>query len=341
MASAGERILVVGQAWVGDMVLSQSLYRSLKHRCAESTIDVVAPACFKPLLERMPEVSSAIAMPAGHGELNLRARYRLGRQLAGRGYDRAIVIPGSLKAALLPWFARIPVRTGYRGEMRFGLINDIRRLDRRRMPRNVARFVYLGEPPGTPLRDVDTPAPALTIDQDQRDSCVRRLGLEVDAKVLALMPGAAYGPAKQWPVGHFVDVARRYADRGWRVWVFGSAAERSIGVRIAQAASDRGTSLCGNTTLVEAVDLVSLADLAIANDSGLMHIAAAVGCPVIAIYGATDPACAPPMISRARSLQHKLDCTPCWDRTCRYGHYRCLRDVSPDEVQSAADQISS
>ncbi len=341
MPGAAKRVLVVGPAWIGDMVLAQSLYKSLKRRDAATEIDVVAPAWSAALLNRMPEVSRVVEMPAAHGELQLRVRYRLGKQLRARGYDRAIVLPRSLKAALLPWFAMAPVRTGFRGEMRYGLINDMRALDREAMPKIVTRFVFLGCPPGASPHGLDTPAPVLTVDAGNRDACLKRLGLEKRARLLALMPGAAFGRAKQWPCEHFADVARRYSGDGRQVWLFGGAADRALGERIVEASGEasRVVNLCGRTTLEDAIDLMSLADLAVSNDSGLMHVAAAVGCPLVAVYGSSSPAYTPPMAARSKCLWRDLECSPCWDRTCRYGHYRCLTGITPDEVREAASEL--
>lgn len=349
--AAAKRILVVGPAWIGDMVLAQSLYKSLKRRDAAVEIDVVAPAWSQALLKRMPEVSRAVEMPAGHGELKLGARRRLAGRLRERGYDQAIVLPRSWKAALLPWFAEVPVRTGFRGEMRYGLINDVRLLDKKAMPKIVSRFVFLGCPPDTPPGgELETPAPALRVDPGNRDACLRRLGLEADARVFALMPGAAFGRSKRWPPEYFAELARRCIGEGRRVWIFGSTADREIGERIKAASGSPGSpgsagsaavNLCGRTTLEEAVDLISLAEFAVSNDSGLMHVAAAVGRPLVAVYGATAPAYAPPMIAGSKRLWLNLECSPCWNRTCRYGHYRCLTGVSPDAVREAVREVEA
>ena len=320
------------------MVLAQSLYKSLKRHEDATKIDVVAPAWSKPLLDRMPEVSHVIKIPAGHGELELRPRYRLGKRLRSRNYDQAIVLPRSLKAALLPWFAHVPIRTGFLGEMRCGLINDVRPLDRQAMPKIITRFVFLGYPPGFHPRGVETPFPALVVNRGSRDVCLERLGLKKDARVLALMPGAAFGRSKQWPPEHFAEVARRHADEGWQVWILGSTADRALGERIVEVARV-AVNLCGRTTLENAIDLLSLVDLAVTNDSGLMHVAAAVRCPLVAMYGATSPAYTPPLDGRARYLWRNLECSPCWKSTCRYGHYRCLTGISPDEVCKAASEL--
>ena len=339
MTKETKRILVVGPSWIGDMVLSQSLYKSLKRQSATTEIDVVAPAWSKALLHRMPEVSNAVEMPIGHGEMKLRTRYRLGRQLRQRNYNQAIIIPRSMKAALLAWFANIPIRTGYRGEMRYGLINDMRMLDRESMPKIVTRFVFLGEPPGVLPHGIDTPRPALIVDQNNRDACLQRLGLKKDTPVLVLIPGAAYGKSKQWPVEYFSEIARRYVDKGWQVWVFGSTTDCVLGEQIKESVPRGAVNLCGQTTLEEAIDLMSIADMVVANDSGMMHVAAAVGRPLVAMYGSTAESYAPPMTSHAKCLSRNLECSPCRSRTCRYGHYRCLTEISPDEVYEATCRI--
>lgn len=348
-APLGRRILIISPAWIGDAVLAQSLYKSLKRRDTQVTISVIAPAWSQTPLYRMPEVSDVIEMPVGHGELKLRTRWRMGRWLYRQGdnarYDQAIVLPRSFKSALLPWFAGIRQRTGYCGEYRYGLLNDIRPFDKVAMPSYVMRSVFLGEQPGTSPQNVETPEPSLTVDKSNRDACLRRLGLDTSLqeypRVLALMPGAAFGPSKRWPPEYFGDVARRFIRKGWQAWVFGSVAEHSLGEKIQEHASSAVQNLCGRTLLEEAIDLLSLATLAVSNDTGLMHIAAAVGCPVVAIYGSTAPELCPPMIISSRSLWRNLECSPCRKRTCRYGHYRCLTEISPDAVYQAGCDLLS
>ncbi len=334
-----KRILVVAQAWVGDMVLSQSLYKALRLREPDTGIDVIAPAWGGALLRRMREVSEVLEMPPGHGELGLSARRALGRRLRGV-YQQAIVLPRSLKAALAPWFARVPVRTGFRGEMRYGLINDMRPLDAAAMPRIVDRFVFLGQPRGArPAAAAPAPEPELRVDADNAAACVRRLGLDLQKPVLAMMPGAAFGKSKQWPPDSFAALAGRYTAAGWQVWLFGSSGDAPAARRIARAAAAPVFDLCGRTNLEDVIDLMSLASLAVTNDSGLMHVAAAVGCPLVAVYGATSPDYTPPMTAAAGVLWRGIECSPCWKKTCRYGHYRCLTEISPDEVYAAAQTL--
>ena len=335
-----KRILVVAQAWVGDLVLSQSLYKTLKRREPNVAIDVLAPPWAAELLGRMREVARALEMTPGHGSLDLPERRRLGRELRGV-YDQAIVLQRSLKAALVPWFARIPLRTGFRGEMRYGLINDVRPFDREAMPRIVDRFVFLGQPRAASPSAGEKPAPELHVDKERAAIRAQELRLDLQKPVLALMPGAAFGRSKQWPPSRFAAVADRYAAAGWQAWLFGSSGDRPLAREVIRAASSPIADLCGRTSLADVVDLMSLTSFAVTNDSGLMHVAAAVGCPLVAVYGATSPDYTPPMTVPFASwiLWRNLECSPCWKKTCRYGHYRCLTDISAQEVYTAARKV--
>ncbi|HYY16736.1 MAG TPA: lipopolysaccharide heptosyltransferase II, partial [Gammaproteobacteria bacterium] len=190
------QVLIVGPSWVGDMVMAQSLFRVLKQRHPAIHIDVLAPAWSRPLLTRMPEVRNALELPLRHGELRLTRRYQLGRSLRTSGYEWSIVLPNSFKSALVPFWARIPQRTGYVGELRLGVLNDVRRLDKARLPMTVQRFMTLGLPPGDPLPGPPFPTPHLTVEAAAVVRSLERLGLRPAARLLALCPGAEFGPAK-------------------------------------------------------------------------------------------------------------------------------------------------
>jgi len=331
------RVLVVGPAWVGDMIMAQTLFKTLRHQHPDIEIDVLAPGWSAPLLARMPEVRKAVQVPLGHGELGLRTRYRLGRELAGREYDQALVLPRSFKSALIPWFAQVPRRTGYLGESRYGLINDRRALDRAAVPLMVQRYVGLGLEPGVGAPHLDKlPRPALTVDAANGSRLAEKLGLSTTAPAVGLMPGAEYGPAKQWPPEYYADLARRLVQKGVQSWVFGSQKDFELGERIVAPVPPGLTpgvvNLCGKTHLHDAIDLLARVKIAVTNDSGLMHVAAAVGVPLIAIYGSSTPAYTPPMSDLASVMYTGIECSPCFDRTCRYGHYRCLREITATGV---------
>lgn len=331
---------MVGPSWVGDMVMAQSLFMTLKQRRPQPAVDVLAPAWSEPLLARMPEVDRAVTMPLGHGQLQLGTRRRLGRSLGAEGYTQAIILPNSLKSALVPWWARIQRRTGYVGEWRWGLLNDARRLDRRRLPMTVQRFVALGLERGTPLPP-PVPQPHLRVRAEDVEQALARLQLVRPAQgLLALCPGAEFGPAKRWPAEHYGAVARHYLDRGGAVWVFGSTQDTEVAQAVCDAAGG-GVNLAGRTRLDEAIDLMSLADAVVSNDSGLMHVAAALQRPLVAVYGSSDPGFTPPLSDHARVVRLGLDCSPCFKRECPLGHLNCLRRLEPRQVEQALAELTS
>ncbi|MBL7250692.1 lipopolysaccharide heptosyltransferase II [Alloalcanivorax marinus] len=340
---ARPRILVVGPSWVGDMVMAQTLFADLK-RQGDCDIDVLAPAWCRPLLSRMPEVRRPLDLPFGHGELKLRQRRAEGRALRGR-YDRAYVLPNSLKSALLPFWARVPRRTGWRGEMRYGLLNDVRTLDKERYPLMVQRFVALARAPDAPVPTLDEIRPPhLEVDPLAVDAAREQHDLAADRPVLGLCPGAEFGPAKRWPEYHYAAVARDWIEKGGRVWLFGSGKDRPVADAIIAdlPEAQRGETriLAGATSLEQAVDLLSATDAVVSNDSGLMHIAAALNRPLVAVYGSTSPGFTPPLGDRVAMERLGLDCSPCFQRECPLGHLNCLRQLEPDRVIRALAGLS-
>lgn len=323
-------ILVIGPSWIGDMVMAQSLFITLKRKQPGAMIDVVAPAWSVPVIARMPEIRKAIVSPTEHGEFALGKRRRLGRSLRERNYQQSIVLPRSFKSALVPWFANVPLRTGYRGEMRFGLLNDIRELDKGVLDQTVKRFVALGLDAG--MAPAEIPYPSLRSSTEQQALALQALGLDAGRPAVALMPGAEYGPAKCWPLAHFADLAGRLEKAGFATWVLGSGKDRAAGEWI--ASNSPAVDLCGRTSLEQAIDLLAHCHHAVSNDSGLMHVAAAVGIPVVALYGSTSPGFTPPLTDRASVQYLGIDCSPCFERECPLGHLKCLVDIRPEVVLS-------
>ncbi|QOR37067.1 lipopolysaccharide heptosyltransferase II [Billgrantia diversa] len=331
-ATPESSILVVGPSWVGDMVMAQSLFKTLKQR-QPSHIGVVAPGWSQPILERMPEVNAVATLDVGHGEFGWGARRILARQLRGR-FDTAIVLPRSWKSALVPFLARIPHRVGFTGEQRYGLLNERRELDKARLDQTVKRFVALGLPAEEARRgDFAIPRPRLRIDSANLAALHARLELG-RRPAIGMMPGAEYGPAKQWPLGHFRELAGRLTAEGFEVRVMGGPKDAAAGEAIAESQA-QVHNLCGQTRLADAVDLLADCQQVVTNDSGLMHVAAAVGTRVQAIYGSSSPSYTPPLTDSAEIHYLGLSCSPCFERSCPLGHTNCLVQLSPQRVLAA------
>ena len=333
MNSKQRRYLIIGPSWIGDMVMAQSLFITLKQQHPDCAIDVIAPLWSLPVLKRMPEVNEGIANDAGHGEFSFMQRRKLGQGLRSRGYTHAIVIPRSWKSALIPFFAGIPVRTGYRGEFRYGLLNDVRKLDKAVLKQTVQRYVAHAGPSNAKAAPA-IPFPRLRVEPDSQARLIAGLGLDMDRPVVCMMPGAEYGPAKQWPIERYKKLARSLVENGWQVWILGSAKDVAAGNEIAGQQSADIHNLCGRTQLVDTVDLLACASSVVSNDSGLMHVAAAVGVEVNVIYGSSTPEYTPPLTSDEKKniFYLGLACSPCFKRVCPLGHTDCLNKIDHEEV---------
>lgn len=327
---AGGKVLIVAPAWVGDMVMSHCLVQVLAATRPGVEIHVLAPPATAPLGRRMREVAAVRTLEIEHGELGFGKRNREGRALRECGFDQAIVLPNSFKSAWAPFRARIGRRTGWNGEARYGVLNDRRRLDRDRLPLMIEQFMALGLAPGAALPD-PYPLPRLEVDVGNRQRLLDELGLAAAPAPLILCPGAEFGPAKRWPAGHYAGVARHALHAGRSVWLLGSPRDAEVCAQIA-AAAPGAIDLAGRTRLLDAVDLLSLARVVICNDSGLMHVAGALGVRVIALFGSTSPEFTPPLGDGATVLRLGLDCSPCFQRQCPLGHQRCLVDLDADRV---------
>jgi heptosyltransferase-2 len=327
------KALVVAPSWIGDTVMAQPLFARLHRHYPGLRLDALAPRWVAPVLQRMPEIGTVVDSPFAHGELSLRSRWRLARKIGAAGYDAAWVLPNSLKSALVPFLAGIPRRVGFTGESRYGLINVRHDLDRMALPLMVERFAQLAEAPGTSPPPI--PPPRLHSSPAEQAETLAALGLVRPPKMVAFCPGAEYGPAKRWPAAHFAGLARHFAGEGYAVWLLGSPKDRAVAEEIAGQVPGLTRNLCGTTTLGQAIDLLALADLVVCNDSGLMHVAAAVDRPLVALYGSSSPGFTPPLSERADILSLKLDCSPCFKRECPLGHLDCLVKLTPEQVFAA------
>ena len=331
------KALIVAPSWIGDTIMAQPLFARLAERHPGLQLDALAPRWVAPVLQRMAEISDVIDSPFGHGQVSLKARWRLAQELRARRYDAVYVLPNSLKSALVPWLAGIPRRVGFTGESRYGLINVRHTLDKEALPLMVQRFVQLAEAPGAaPVNGEFRPKIRSTADEQQKT--LTDLGLERPDRVVAFCPGAEYGPAKRWPAAHFAELAKQLAARGYAIWLFGSPKDHAVAEEIAQLAPGVTRNLCGTTSLGQAVDLLALADLVVCNDSGLMHVAAALDRPIVALYGSSSPGFTPPLSDRADIVSLKLECSPCFKRECPLGHLDCLMKLSPAQVFAACEK---
>lgn len=339
------KLLVIGPSWVGDMMMSQSLYITLKQQHPNAELHVMAPAWCCALLERMPQVDKAIVMPLGHGDFKLAERFRLGRQLAKEGYDWAIVQPNSLKSALIPLFAGIKKRTGWKGESRYGLLNDLRS-NKANFPLMVERYDALAYPKAQ-MKDhhclPNLPWPELAVDKKQQQAALQELALNTSKPVLSLCPGAEFGPSKRWPEQHYAAVAKQQIEQGKQVWIFGSAKDIPVAEAIRHSLPSKLQAHChilaGKTTLYQAIDLMALSAIVVSNDSGLMHIAAALQRPLVAVYGSTSPKYTPPLAEAVAVVHTDIECRPCFKRECPLGHLKCLKDLAPQRVIEAINKL--
>lgn len=319
-------------------MLMQPMLMRLVQRHPDCRIDVFAPPWTEKLLRAMPEVHEVIVNPFPHGALQLLARHRLGKRLRAARYDQALVLPNSWKSALVPFFAQIPLRTGFVGESRHILLNDARRLDKQKLPLMVERFAQLAE---AAQGEIPRPLanPRLAISEAQRDATLCKLDLTLDQPVAVFCPGAEYGPAKRWPAAYYADIAQRLKQHGYAVWLIGSAKDKSIADEIDRIAGSQCINLCSRTDLGDALALLSCAQLVVSNDSGLMHLAAALDKPMLALFGSSSPQFTPPLSAQAQVIKLDIECSPCFKRECPLGHFNCMMQLTPDMVWEKLTRI--
>ncbi|MES3022406.1 MAG: lipopolysaccharide heptosyltransferase II [Pseudomonadota bacterium] len=330
------RTLVISPNWIGDAVMAQPLLQMLARRHPDRPIDVLAPPSVAPVWRAMAEVDSVLETPFKHGPLQLKERWKYAKVLRARGYKDAYVLPNTLKYALIPWLAGIPVRVGYKGEMRYGLLNVMHHDSVPPRPM-VPFYAALAQAPQEPLR-ADVPRPRLQVGEQQIVDACARAGIARSQPLVVFAPGAEFGAAKRWPTSHFAALAGAIVEANpqAQVALLGSPKDKEVCDEIvAQARSQAVFNLAGATRLDEAVALIARADAVVSNDSGLLHIASALNRPVIALYGPTDPDHAPPFSDIAQSLSLRLACAPCRQRECPLGHHDCMQKMDSGMVWQA------
>ncbi len=337
------KLLIVGPSWVGDTVMAQTLYKLIKEYNQDYMIEVLSPDWSLPILGRMEEVSRSIISPFDHGELKISARYGLGKRLRKDNYDRAIIMTNSLKSSLIPFFAKIPIRTGWLGEMRFGLINDLRSKEKDKNTKMIEQFAKLGFK-SIGDRNKTLPYPSLRTDEKNLERQLQKLSIDSQKPSLAICPGAEFGPAKRWPSEYYAEICNVYLSKSWNVLVFGSSNDKVAG-KIIEEGISAGLSegfynLIGKTSLLDAIDLLSSCNRVVTNDSGLMHISAAVGTPLVALYGPSSPLFTPPLINNHVVLRKSEGLEKVRKGSESHGYHKSLIAIKPSEVLEALECLN-
>lgn len=340
-------ILIIAPNWIGDAVMTQPLLAALKSQYPASTIDVLASTWVAPIYRACSEVNHVIEANFQHKQLQWGLRKQLANDLRLRGYQACFILPNSLKSALIPWMANIPFRIGYRGELRFGLINiALNNPSKINRPPMVEHYLALSQL----LSDEETLAaktltPKLNVSSSAKQSIDKKLSdANIDSKsVFIFCPGAEYGPTKRWPASHFAELANHLAQQlpNANIILLGSKSDHELAEAILQQSQDsvKIHNWCGNTSLDEAIALIGMAKAVVSNDSGLMHIAAALKTPQIAIFGSSDPAHTPPLSENAKVIWLNLPCSPCHKKECPLGHLKCLNDILPQQVLATLNTL--
>ena len=341
-------ILIIAPNWIGDAVMTQPLLASLKAQYPESKIDVLASTWVAPIYRACPEVNEIIEAKFEHKKLQWGLRKELAGKLALKKYQACFVLPNSLKSALIPWLANIPFRIGYRGELRFGLINvALDNPSKINRPPMVEHYLALSQ-----LLDGEQASPStgnltprLNVSSAATQSVKAKLkNIHIDqADIYVMCPGAEYGPTKRWPTGHFAELAQNLVSNNPnnQIILLGSKGDYPLAQEIQAKEDGRIHNWCGETSLDEAIALIGMSKAVVSNDSGLMHVAAALKTPQVAIFGSSDPAHTPPLSDKAQVIWLNLSCSPCHKRECPLGHLKCLNDILPAQVLATLNTLPS
>jgi heptosyltransferase II len=325
-------ILIVPYMWIGDYVRCHSVVRLLRQRFPDRPVDMLATTLCAPLADYMPGLRQAVVVDLPRGRLALAEQAALAKRLKRQGYGTALIMPRTWKSTLAPFLAGIPERTGFVGEARFFLLNDLR-FGERTLPRMVDRCAVLALPSGAEP-PAEWPAPQLRVPSLEAANWRSKRGLESENRpVVAIAPGAV-GPSKRWPSARYAALARQLLADGFAVWVLGGPNEKPLAAEI--AGDTQARDLTGHD-LRDAILALACATVAVSNDSGILHVAAALGTPSIGIFGPTSPWHWAPLNPLAATIEttSELPCRPCHKPVCRFGHHRCMRDISPEQVIAA------
>ena len=342
-----QSILIIAPNWIGDAVSTQPLLANLKALYPDSKIDILASHWVAPIYRACSEVHEVIEAKFEHKKLQWSLRKKLAKELEAKNYQACFVLPNSFKSALIPWLANIPFRIGYRGEMRFGLINSTldnpRKVNRPPMVEHYSALSeLLKDDESVPFAQL---VPKLNVSTAAKQSVENKLqSANISGDFIYVMcPGAEYGPTKRWPTEHFAVLAQKLITEnpGIQIVILGSKSDHVLGQEITSQIKQAGKihNWCGNTSLDEAIALIGMSKAVISNDSGLMHIAAALQTPQVAIFGSSDPAHTPPLSDKAKVIWLNLPCSPCHKRICPLGHLRCLKDILPDQVLATLNTL--
>ncbi|WP_128112716.1 lipopolysaccharide heptosyltransferase II [Polynucleobacter necessarius] len=340
-------ILIIAPNWIGDAVMTQPLLASLKALYPESKIDVLASSWVAPIYRACSEVHEVIEVKFEHKKLQWGMRKQLAQELAAKNYQACFVLPNSFKSALIPWLANIPFRIGYRGELRYGLINlSLDNPSKVNRPPMVDHYLALNQllSDHSEKMPADKPVPTLNVSALAKRVVEKNLAAaNITGSVYVMCPGAEYGPTKRWPTEHFAKLAQSLIANNSdnHVILLGSKSDFALAQEILSQApnSSKLHNWCGNTSLDEAIALIGLSKAVISNDSGLMHIAAALKTPQVAIFGSSDPSHTPPLSEEAKIIWLNFPCSPCHKRECPLGHLKCLKDILPEQVLATLNSL--
>ena len=323
-----KKILIIAPAWIGDLVISASFMKALKNN-QNNSIDILVNSNLLHLANVIPGIRKVIASETEHGRLSLIYRIKKGLSLRSEQYDECYILTNSYKSAIIPMVARIKKRISYLGELRFGLINIIKKPIEKSLGM-VNRYLHLIDQKYTdkvkPIFDINT----------NKELIFNKF--KFSGKYIVFCPDAEYGPSKRWPTNKWLNLANELS-RLYKVIILGL--DTSISDAFRPLESDKIINLIGKTNLLEVMEIIAASEGVISNDSGLMHISASLDKKTIALYGSSCPTYTPPLISKEKKdiIYKDLDCSPCFKRVCPLGHTKCLNDIKVNEVKQSVTKL--